>query len=168
MHHQFFVKNKCMNTIQHIIVTKSLHTKLYKSSEPMFHDFYLLSLLLDNYEINHSNFVNFYKSSSISCWATDQLFMHKHGKNIELFSVHDLASNDDLHLPKTLKFTLSKTNFAQCIMQIKKLQDEQAAKIYIAIDELGAVYFTHNLASIKKYNFLSSLYSSIKFLFIRK
>jgi hypothetical protein len=131
-------------------------------------DFYLLSLLVENDIKNLENLINFIKSSSIHCWTTDQLFMNKHGKNIELFSVSNLINNEELCLPKSAKFTISRRNFMQCIMNIKKLHDQTITKIYIAIDEQGSIYITHDLASIKKYDFLSSLLSSIKNFFIRK
>lgn len=157
-----------MNQLRQITLNKNFSTHLYTSSEPMLHDFYLISLLLNNYEINHPHFINFYKNSSITCWTTDQLFMNKNGKNIELFSVHDLANNEELCLPKTAKFTISTTNFMQCVISIKKLHEQAVAKMYIVIDEQDYVHVTHDLASVKKYDFLSLLLSSIKTFFIRK
>ena len=157
-----------MTQLRHIILHKSLSTNLYTSSEPMNHDFYLLSLLVENDIKNYENLITFSKNSSITCWTTDQLFMNKNGKNIELFSVHDLANNEELHLPKTAKFTISKTNFMQCVVNIKKLHEQAITRIYIVIDEQDYVHVTHDLALIKKYDFFSSLLSSIKSFFIRK
>ena len=157
-----------MTPLRHVTLSKSLSTHLYTSLEQMNHDFYLLSLLLENDIKNLEKLINFIKSPSIHCWTTDQLFMNKHGKNIELFSVHNLVNNEELCLPTTQKFTFSKTNFMQCIMNIKKLHEQAVTTIYITIDEQGYVYITHDLTSIKKYDFFSSLVSSIKSFFIRK
>lgn len=157
-----------MTPLQHSIMVKNPSTDNYKASQPMVHNFYLLSLLLDNCANNIKYLISFYKNSSISCWTTDQLFLNKNGKNIELFSVHDLARNENLCLPKVSKFILSKKNFINCIMQIQKLHKQAASKIYIAVDELGTVHITDDLASIKKYDFFSLLLSSIKTFFIKK
>lgn len=157
-----------MTLLQHTTFNKSLSSNLYTSSERLHHDFYLLSLLVNNDIKNLENLILFTKNSSIYCWTTNELFMNKHGKNIELFSVHNLANNEELHLPKVAKFTISNKNFIQCIMSIKNLHEQAVTKMYIAIDEQGSVYITHDLASIKKYDFFSSLKCSITSFFIKK
>lgn len=157
-----------MNTMKYILLTKNNITDNYTTSKSMHHDFYLLSLLINTNQINIDQLLTFYKSSWLQCWTTDQLFLHKQGKNIELFSVYDLTINDELCLPTTGTLVLSKKNFIRFLFDIKKMLEQKTSCIYIVIDERKYVHVTTDLTSIKKYNYVTSLLSLIKFFFIRK
>lgn len=151
--------------MKYILLTKNNTTDNYTTSESMHHDFYLLSLLVNSDQTSIEQLLTFYKNSWLQCWTTNQLFFHKQGKNIELFNVYDIATNDELCLPAIGKLVLSKKNFMQCLFHIKKMHEQKISQIYIAIDERNYVYITTDLASIKKYNFLHIVIDSIRKIF---
>ncbi|AXK60863.1 hypothetical protein [Candidatus Chromulinivorax destructor] len=156
-----------MNSIKYILLTKNSSIDTYTTSESMHHDFYLLSLLVKSDQTSLEQLLTFYKSSYLQCWTTNQLFCHKQSKNIQLFSVYDLATNDELCLPTTGKLILSKKNFMQCLFNIKKMHEDKTSQIYIVIDERNYVHVTTDITSVKQNNYINSLLSLIKSFFIK-
>lgn len=157
-----------MNSLKHILLTKNSSIDNYITSEQMHYNFYLLSLLVNTDIKNIEKLINFYKKSSIQCWTTNQLFVHKQGKNIELLNVYDLTINDELSLPTAGTLILSKKNFIKCLLNIKKMYEEKFSQVYIAIDERNYVHVTTDITSIKQNNYINSLLSLIKSFLIKK
>lgn len=151
--------------MKYILLTKNSSIDTYTTPQGIHHDFYLLSLLVNNDQTSLEQLLTFYKSSYLQCWTTNQLFFHKQNKNIQIFSVYDLTSNDELYLPTTGKLVLSKKNFMQCLINIKKIHEQKNSQIYIVIDEQNYIHITTDLNSIKKYNFLHTFIASIKKIF---
>lgn len=156
-----------MTTNNHILLQKSNVTGLYRSPQAITYDFHLLLLLLDEQIATKNDCIDFYKNSSILCWTTDQVFLNKNGKNIELFDIHDLIDNKDLSLPKSPKFVLSIKNFGQMIMQWKKLYTQRPETLFLVIDHQKIVHLTTDLATINPLTFFSLLRTKFNNLFIR-
>jgi len=156
-----------MTTNNHILLQKSNISRLYRSPQAITYDFHLLLLLLDEQMATKNDCIDFYKNSSNSCWTTDQVFLNKNGKNIELFDVHDLIHNKDLSLPKSPKFTLSIKNFGQLIIQWKKFYYQSPDNLFLVIDHQQTVHLTTDLASINPITFFSLLRTKINNLFVR-
>lgn len=154
-----------MITNNHILLQKSNVTGLYRASQTITYDFHLLLLLLDEQMATKNDCIEFYKNSSIPCWTTDQVFLNKNGKNIDLFDIHDLTHNKDLSLPKSPKFMISTKNFGQLIIQWKKLYIQSPDKLFLVIDQQEIVHLTTDLATINQITFLNSLRAKFNNLF---
>lgn len=162
-----------MNEIQYVTIVKSTITQKYMCAEPINYDFYLLYLLFtqtftpttvpsETDPTNTNNFqknsgINFCKSSSTSCLATSQLFMHKNHGYIELFASYDLLNNEDLSLPRSPKFIMTAKNFMNFMMQKRQLQKQQPEKVFIIIDKQGHAHLTTTLELMTKISLLSML-----------
>lgn len=152
-------------TTQFVIIKKSSLTGNYIVPQAMNYDFYLLYLLVTQAngesQTSAKNWVNFCKRSSLKCITTSQLFINKNNGYIELFSIYDLASTDDLCLPKSPQFIMTAKNFMNFMVQKSHIYQQQPNQFFIAIDSQGHAHLTTNLQTITKVSFLKSLHNKI-------
>jgi hypothetical protein len=171
-----------MNESLSILIKKNPITRHYIPSEAISYDFYLLFLLsteslsqaqsncakMAEFNFKKNDGIFFYKTSSIKCLATQQLFLNKNNGYIEIFSIYDLMNTDQLDLPKSPKLIMTAKNFMNFMVQKSQIQKNQPQEFFIAIDEQGHAHITTDLQSINKKSFLQTLQKKIINLFWKK